>query len=153
MSRKLFVWSTVAVVGVTIAAAAAIHLGRREAPRQAATPSVAVPDGLDVPGLLRRLEASGLRLHAVPTNRATGDLRSGAYLCEPPREWEEVCFLMPRADHAARWRGVVAVWPARSLYYSPDDVDVWGVNGLRAGPFVLFGDEAMLRRIADALAG
>jgi hypothetical protein len=33
-----------------------------------------------------------------------------------------------------------------------EDVDGWGRNGLRVGPLLFFGDKALLRRIAEALA-
>jgi hypothetical protein len=87
----------------------------------------------------------------VPTRR--GDPRWGAYLCERERPWEELVVLPLRAERAGRWRGVVLVLPAAAPLRVPaEDVDGWGRNGLRAGPLLCFGDEALLRRIAEALA-
>ena len=116
-----------------------------------AVPEVNVPDGWGVPDLLHHLEEQGLALHTVPTRR--GDPRWGAYLCERERRWEELVGLPLRAERAGRWRGVVLVLPAAAPLRVPaEDVDGWGRNGLRAGPLLFFGDEALLRRIAEALA-
>jgi hypothetical protein len=92
-------------------------------------------------------------LHAIPTDRTTGNFRHGAYLCGGDRNWEEVSRLLPRPEYAAEWKGVVFVVSSRSLSASPaHEVETWGANGLRAGPLVLFGDEELLRKVAAALA-
>jgi hypothetical protein len=128
---------------------AALLLTRLAAPK--APPSA--PDDWQVPDLLARLEARGLRLHAVPASRATGDLRMGAYLCEDERSWEDLAGLPIGAAYAGRWRGVVLVTgPFGPLAPLPEEAAGWGENGLRAGPFVFFGDAALLRRIAEALS-
>jgi hypothetical protein len=128
---------------------AALLLQRLVAPP--APPSA--PDEWQVPDLLARLEARGLRLHAVPASRATGDLRMGAYLCEDERAWEDVAGLPTSAAHAGRWRGVVLVTGRFGPFAPvPEEAAGWGENGLRAGPFMFFGDTALLRRIAAALA-
>ena len=127
---------------------AVILLTRLVAPK--APPS---PDDWQVPDLLARLEARGLRLHAVAASRATGDLRMGAYLCEDERAWEDVAGLPVGAACAGRWRGVVLVTgPFGPLAPLSEEAAGWGENGLRAGPFVFFGDAALLRRIAEALS-
>ena len=122
------------------------RLGAPKAPPSA-------PEGWQVPDLLARLESRGLRLRAVPASRSTVDLRMGAYLCEGERAWEDVAGLPTGAAHAGRWRGVVLVTgrfgPLAPL---PEEAAGWGANGLRAGPFVFFGDAALLRRIAAALS-
>jgi hypothetical protein len=123
-------------------------------PRLGAPPAPpSAPDEWQVPDLLARLEARGLRLHAVPASRATGDLRMGAYLCEGERAWEDVAGLPTGAAHAERWGGVALV-TGRFGPFSPlpEEADGWGENGLRTGPFVFFGDAALLRRIAAALS-
>ena len=116
-------------------------------------PPPPAPADWQVPDLLARLESRGLRFHVVPASRATGDLRRGAYLCEGEREWEEVAGLPVSPTAAARWRGVVRVTnPSGPLAATPEVVAGWGENGLRAGPFVFFGDATLLRRIAEALS-
>jgi hypothetical protein len=134
---------------VGLAALTAFLLPRLRAPK--APP--AAPGDWQVPDLLARLEARGLRLHAVPTSRATGDLRMGAYLCERERPWEDLAGLPTGPAHAARWRGVVLVTgPFGPLAPLPEEEAGWGENGLRAGPFVFFGDATLLRQIAGALS-
>jgi hypothetical protein len=128
---------------------AALLLTRLAAPK--GPPSA--PDDWQVPDLLARLEARGLRLHAVAASRATGDLRMGAYLCEDERPWEDLAGLPIGAAYAGRWHGVVLVTgPFGPLAPLPEEAAGWGENGLRAGPFVFFGDAALLRRIAEALS-
>ncbi len=128
---------------------AALLLTRLAAPK--GPPSL--PEDWQVPELLARLQARGLRLHAVAASRATGDLRMGAYLCDGERAWEDVAGLPISAAHARRWRGVVLVTgPFGPLAATPEEVAGWGENGLRSGPFVFFGDAALLRRVAEALS-
>jgi hypothetical protein len=118
-----------------------------------AAPPPAAPDTWHVPELLAHLAAHGLRLHAEPVNQATRELSDGAYLCEGERPWEEVAALPVAAGQGGRWRGVVLVLRSRGhATHSAEDVTAWGGNGLRAGPFVFFGDGALLGRIAAALA-
>jgi hypothetical protein len=68
-------------------------------------------------------------------------VRQGVYLCERPREWEEVARLFPRAELAERWRGVVLVTPRGKFFSVPAyEIERWGANGLEAGPLLLFGE-------------
>jgi hypothetical protein len=128
-----------------------IYLSVRGTPPAPAPP--AAPDAWHVPELLAHLAARGVRLHAEPVNRTTGELSDGAYLCEGERPWEDVAALPVCASQAGRWRGVVLVLRSRGhSAHSAEEVAAWGESGLRAGPFVFFGDGALLRHIAAALA-
>ena len=130
----------------------ALYLAVRRAP-PAPPPPLMVPDGWHVPELMTHLASRGLRLNAVASSRATSALSSGAYLSEGERPWEEVAALPVVVARAERWSGVVLVTHSQGhSALLPEDVADWGDNGMRAGPFVFFGDAALLRRIAAALA-
>jgi hypothetical protein len=116
-------------------------------------PAPSAPDGWQVPDLLAHLGSRGLRLHAVAASRSTGELSQGAYRCEGERAWEDVAGLPTGAAHAGRWRGVALVTGACGPFAAPpEEAAGWGENGLQAGPFVFFGDAALLRRVAAALS-
>ncbi len=113
----------------------------------------APPPAAPVPALLARLQATGLRLHQVPVDNLNRDLRNGVYLCDGPREWEQVAGLPVDARHAARWRGVVLVQAPRPCLAVPDELlQSWAECGHRDGPFIFFGDPALLARLKAALA-
>jgi hypothetical protein len=123
---------------------------RRAAPPPSEAPvAVDAPADWGVPELVRHLEARGLRLHVVPTHRTTGDLSKGAYLCERERPWDELNALRPLPELAHEWAGVVWVLPRPRVFH---EAETWGANGLVAGRLLFFGDPALLRRIAAALA-
>ena len=144
--RRRRAFAALALGLVLLAAILLPRLGARKPPPSA-------PEDWQVPDLLARLESRGLRFHVVPMSRATGDVTRGAYLCDGEQEWEDVAGLPADPSQAARWRGVVRVTaPSGPLAPTPDVVAAWGENGLRAGPFVFFGDAALLRRIAEALS-
>ena len=149
--KKRFDLFTLAACALCLALPATYLACRKPAPP--ATPSVQLPVEWGVPELIRHLRGKGLRLHAVPTDRS-GNMQNGAYLCERPRPWEELAWLTPSPERAPAWAGVVLAAPAqRGLEQLPEDVQSWGANGLIAGHLLLFGDEALLRRVAAALGG
>ena len=116
-------------------------------------PPAPTPARAPVPALLDRLQASGLRLHPVPVDNLNRDLRNGVYLCDAPREWEQVAGLPADPRYAARWRGVVLVQAPRPALAVPDELlRSWAECGHRDGPFVFFGDPALLARLKAALA-
>jgi hypothetical protein len=132
------------VLGAVLVLPALYVAGRRAAPP---------PPRAAIPALLARLEARGLRLHAVPADHCHGDVRRGVYLCDGPRPWEQVAGLPADPARACRWRGVVLAQAFDDLMTVPDeDVRSWGACGHRDGPFVFFGDPALLARLKAALA-
>jgi hypothetical protein len=132
------------VLGAVLVLPALYVAGRR--------PAAPAP-GDALPALLARLEARGLRLHAVPADNRNGDVRRGVYLCDRRREWEQVAGLPVGTRRAERWRGVVLAQTSSDFLTIPDEaVRSWGASGHRDGPFVFFGDPALLARLKAALA-
>jgi hypothetical protein len=98
--------------------------------------------------LLRRLEPP---LYAVPMTER--DPEGGLYLCERPRPREQLQWLRRTSEHRDRWRGVVFCEGNRRLgEVEGSEWQCWDEYGLRIGPFVLFGDPALLRRVRRAIA-
>jgi hypothetical protein len=98
------------------------------------------------------LRRSDPPLYAVPM--ADHSSEEGVYICERPRPREDLQWLRRSPKHAARWRGVVFCERAGGAIRVPEDqLESWGEHGLRVGPFVLFGDPALLRRIRAAILG
>jgi hypothetical protein len=118
--------------------------------RSAAKCSEVCMDGWDVHDLAGYLEGRGLRLHISPTS-ARGDVRTNAYLSTAPKPIAELYWLAKDRRAMQRWAGVVyCERPPRyeTVAYA---VDSWAECGLRVGPFVFFGDPALLARIRTAL--
>jgi hypothetical protein len=107
-------------------------------------------DGWDVRDVLGYLEGRGLRLHLWPSWPG-GDASSNAYLTTAARPPAELFWLPKDTKKMDRWVGVV--YCERVLRYEEraGAVRSWGDCGLRAGPFVFFGDPALLSRIRAAL--
>ena len=131
------------VLGAALMLPALYVAGRRPAP----------PPGAPIPALLARLEAQGLQLHAVPADNRNRDLRNGVYLCEGERVWDQVARLPADPSRAGSWRGVVLIQaPRPSLAVPAEQLRDWGPCGHQDGPFVFFGDPALLARLKAALA-
>jgi hypothetical protein len=97
--------------------------------------------------LLRRSEPP---LYVVPMTDYGPE--TGFYLCEQPRPREQLQLLRRAAEQGERWRGIVFCEMNRSLgEIEENEWQRWGEYGLRRGPFVLFGDPALLGRIRQAL--
>jgi hypothetical protein len=100
--------------------------------------------------LTEHLRRSGLSLHVVQMTAKSPE--EGLYLCERPLEREQLQWFRRAAQDGDRWRGVVFCEFNRTLGETPDaELERWGEYGMRLGPFVLFGDPALLRRIRQAL--
>jgi hypothetical protein len=117
-------------------------------------PRVASP--ADEGALAGRLRALGYVVHAEPRDRqgallSTGHPRAvlaGLYACrDEPADWEAVAS-RPRA-YGRDWRGCAVATPLRGRWVPPtaDDVE----DHLVAGPWLLFGDPAVLDEIGRAL--
>jgi hypothetical protein len=96
------------------------------------------------------LRQSDPPLYLVPM--ADHNLEVGFYLCERPRPREQLQWLQRAAEHGDRWRGVVFCERAHHLgEIEENEWQRWGEHAMRIGPFVLFGDPALLGRIRQAL--
>lgn len=84
---------------------------------------------------------------------AEHDPEAGLYLCEQPRSRERLQLLHRFPEYGDRWRGVV--FCERDGYLGGEigesEWQRWGEYGLRIGPFVFFGDPALLDRIRQAI--
>jgi hypothetical protein len=77
---------------------------------------------------------------------------TGFYLCERPRPREQLQSLLRAAEHSVRWHGIVYCEMDGSLSEIGEyEWRRWGEHGKRIGPFVLFGDPALLGRIRQAI--
>jgi hypothetical protein len=133
-----------------LAVAAALLLAARACREPGKGPTAARLDRWGLPDLLAHLHGAGLGLHVVPAAR-DGGLERGAFLTADERGWEELNALPKVPERADRWGGVVFVerrWPGEAWEVRSE---VWGDRCVVAGPFVFFGDPALLDRVRDAL--
>jgi hypothetical protein len=107
-------------------------------------------DGWEVPDLVGYLQGRGLPLHLSPTG-LMANTRVNAYLTTTAKPGAELYRLVKdrRAKH--RWTGVVYCGRSRHYEVLEGVVESWADCGLRAGPFVFFGDPELLARIRTAL--
>jgi hypothetical protein len=123
--------------------AAAVLLAHRLLHRHAEPRTLA-----ELAALLRQSDPP---LYAVPI--AEHDAEAGLYLCERPRPREQLRQLPRFPELAERWRGVVhCEWNQPLTGIDEDELGRWGAYGMRMGPFVFFGDPALLGRIRRAIA-
>jgi hypothetical protein len=100
--------------------------------------------------LTERLRRAGLALSVVPLTDVSPE--EGLYLCERPQSREQLQWLRRAAEYGELWRGVVFCEFNKRLGEVPDEeLSRWGEHGMQLGPFVFFGDPALLRRIRQAL--
>ena len=96
------------------------------------------------------LRQSDPPLYVVPMT--DHDPEAGFYLCELPRPRERLQLLRRLPEQGERWRGVVFCEKAVHLGdIEESEWQRWGAYGLRLGPFVFFGDPALLGRIVQAI--
>jgi hypothetical protein len=124
--------------------AAAVPLAHRLLHQHAVPPRTLA----ELADLLRQSEPP---LYAVPMTDSSPE--EGIYLCEQPLPREQLQRLPRAAEQGDRWRGVVYCERNRRLgEIEENEWQRWGEYGLRRGPFVLFGDPALLGRIREALS-
>jgi hypothetical protein len=100
--------------------------------------------------LTEQLSRAGLSLYVVPMTDISPE--EGLFLCERPQPREQLQRLVRAVEHGDRWRGIVLCeWNRHVGEVSDEQLADWGEHGLRLGPFVFFGDPALLRRIRQAL--
>jgi hypothetical protein len=108
-------------------------------------------DGWKVADLLRYLESCDLDLYAAPTG--SGEFNGwNAYLFRDEKSSENLTALPADPRQLYRWEGVVYC----EYVPHPEGMEVrlrcWGDACLRAGPFLFFGDPALLAKIRQALS-
>jgi hypothetical protein len=100
--------------------------------------------------LTERLHRAGLALDVVAQTDISPE--EGLFLCECPQPREQLQRLVRAPEHGDRWRGVVFCEFNKRLGEVDDaELERWGEHGMHLGPFVLFGDPALLLRINQAL--
>jgi hypothetical protein len=100
--------------------------------------------------LTDRLNRSGLSLYVVPLTDSSPE--AGLYLCERPNSREQLQKLRRAVELSERWRGIVFCEFNKRLGEVDDaELERWGEHGMVMGPFLFFGDPALLRRIRQAL--
>jgi hypothetical protein len=100
--------------------------------------------------LTQHLQRSGLQFHVVPLTDISPE--EGLFLCERPEPREQLQGLRRAAEYSARWPGIVfCEFNKRLGEIDEGELERWGEYGLQLGPFVFFGDPALLRRIRQAL--
>ena len=107
-------------------------------------------DAANLTAFVGQLRQRGVPLHAVWGAR---DGASGyhVYLTEDPGATWRALQSRPRSlQHLDRWRGTVCVEQVLPVASREDELADWGANGRRIGPFLLFGDARLLRRIEGA---
>jgi hypothetical protein len=128
----------VVLVGLAVAA---IHWGKRSEVRL---------DDWDVRDLVRYLEGQGLRLYISPTGDS-GNTRFHAYLTTAANPARDLSYMPRLRQKIHLWADVVYCQRTQRSEVSEETVGAWADCGLRAGPFVFFGDPALLARIRTAL--
>jgi hypothetical protein len=92
-----------------------------------------------------------VRLYAVAGARQGGGPDHHVYPTEDPAAtWDGLASQARLVERRPQWRGTVCVESPLTGLTEEVAVDHWGANGCRVGPFVLFGDERILRRIEQA---
>jgi hypothetical protein len=99
--------------------------------------------------LAARLESRGLALRFVPA--AHRGSSPDAFLTEGCKSWEELNGLPKLREHIDRWTGTVYCERLNNPRSRALQISLWGDYCLEAGPFLFFGDPALLARIRQAL--
>jgi hypothetical protein len=87
--------------------------------------------------------APELRVMTVAKN---GTFESGMYLCKYSRSREQLRLLPRTSTDVGKWEGVVYCERIRSTL-AEWEIQEWGEHAMQIGPFLFFGDPALLRRI------
>jgi hypothetical protein len=100
--------------------------------------------------LTEHLNRSGLSLYVVPLTDSSPE--AGLYLCESPHSLEQLQKLRRAVELGDHWRGIVFCEYYKRLGEVDDaELERWGEHGMLLGPFVFFGDPALLRQIRQTL--
>jgi hypothetical protein len=127
----------------------AVATGQRK--DRPATPDLP-PGDWDIPRLVAWLNRQGLGLRPVATSRG-GSTRYSAFLTTADRAWDDLNRLPRDPKRAHVWRGTLYCERGPGGDAWADLARLWGDCCLTVGPFLLFGDRALLDRVRSALTG
>jgi hypothetical protein len=100
---------------------------------------------------VEQLRQRGVQLYVVSGARHGRGPNDHVYLTEDPAAtWDSLAAKARLVERLHQWRGTVCVEYPRTGLTEEVAVDQWGAIGGRIGPFVLFGDDRVLRRSEDA---
>jgi hypothetical protein len=108
--------------------------------------------------LTKLLSRQAPPLYVVPMSEAS--LETGTYICANPRPREQLlCHLTRHPKCGSKWQGVVYCerigereqMPFATRSFWEDELPTWGEYGKWIGPFLFFGDPALLQRIHAAM--
>jgi hypothetical protein len=136
------------LAGLTMLGLAAVNW--RAEPRPAQAHAAVRMEDWQVIDLAGYLQARGLDLQVLPSSRG-GEIGVNAFLAVPGVGADDVLLLAKDNRKISRWAGVVACEHLANPQMQGDIVDSWGECGLRADPFIFFGDPAVLASIREAL--
>jgi hypothetical protein len=106
-------------------------------------------DDGNIPRLLAHLNANGLHLRAIPTQKNGSTLHSG-YLTTTDQSWSYFNGLLRDPKQIHHWQGTIYC----GLKGQPENADLeflWGDCYFTAGAFFFFGDRSLLKQIQAAL--
>ncbi len=117
--------------------------------REDAPPTSAAPlDDWDIARLTAYLNAKGLSLRLVST-RQDGAIHQSVFLTTTDKGWDDLSHLFKNSERIGEWRGTL--YCERSM--AADDLArQWSDYSSVAGPFLFYGDPALLARVRGALA-
>jgi hypothetical protein len=131
------------VVSIFLAAVIAVPWTCRLRSRTAPSPTHPEVSTLTELAELLSQAAPELRVMTIAKN---GTFESGMYLCKDSRSWEQLRLLPRSSSNVGKWQGVVYCERIRSTL--PEwEIQEWGEHAMQIGPFLFFGDTALLRRI------
>jgi hypothetical protein len=103
-------------------------------------------DNWDIPRLVAHLNARGLQVHVIPTQK-DGPLFPSVFLTTRERDWSYFNRLTRDARQIEQWQGTVYCG-LRGCEPDSADLDrLWGDCYFTAGPFLFFGDRALLEKV------
>jgi hypothetical protein len=139
---------TLALIGVPLLIG--LLLGIRECrPAQKLGPDLREADLSRLAELLRE---HGLDWRLAPGNER-GDLRHNGFLTTTDLDWRKLHIIPKAPEQIGRWQGTVYCERLNQPNSRDQQIPMWGDCCVRIGPFVFFGDRAMLAQLREALRG
>lgn len=150
VESKLFWRAFWPLASSLVAGALLVHFVRQRTggPATAAAPL----DDWDVPRLVDFLNGKGLGLRVVSTLKDNGGTDRMAFLTTTDQGWEELSRLPRGRSQVERWRGTLYCERGPAGGDWADLKRQWGDCCLVAGPFLLYGDRALLGRLRAAMS-
>jgi hypothetical protein len=113
-------------------------------------PEKALPsEGWTLTDFLEHLDQHGVRLQAIWGARGRGGWEHVYLTTDPDATYRTMQRKLLMVERIDEWHGTVWVGHVLRGSGSDDDLARWGENGCRVGPFILFGDDQLLRQIQD----